>query len=138
MRTSFVLAAAILVAQALLGSTVPSVDAGKPTPILQYTNRVWGDILCNGEVEAGDVIPVFRSIQQEYDYPDPGGCPNVLFGMAVQGFEGNWRWSDVDCSHTTDVLDVLAILHAAASFPPNPTSTCPTIGETYSVAIVGK
>jgi hypothetical protein len=138
MRNRLLLAAAVIVTLALGAWSAPAAEAGKPTPVLQYTDRVWGDILCNGQVDAGDIIPVFRSIEQKYDYPDPGGCPNVIFGMAVQGFEGNRRWSDVDCSNTTDVLDVLAILRTAASFPPIRTTSCPTIGETYSVAIVGK
>jgi hypothetical protein len=139
MRIALVLTATFLLAMALVPSMASTAEAGKPkpSPILHYTDEVWGDILCSGQVDAADAIPVLRSMLQIFDYPNPD-CPVVILGMSVQGFQGTWRWSDVDCSNATDMLDVLAILRAAASLPLSHSDGCPTIGQMYPVAIVGK
>jgi hypothetical protein len=117
----------------------PAAEAGKPTPVLQYEDRIWGDILCGGQIDAADAIPVLAWVGG-FDSPAPSqGCPNVALGIAVEGFAGEWRWGDVNCSGGfASPLDALAILSAAAALTPAQSPACPTIGETYSVAILGK
>lgn len=80
---------------------------------------------------------MLRAILDFFDYTNPDS-PVVILGMSIQGFAGTWRWSDVDCSNATEMLDVLAILRASFSLPMDDSDRYPKIGEVYPVAIVGK
>lgn len=138
MRFFLSLTTALLLAPALSGSPASTAEAGKPTPVPSYTGGVWGDILCSGQIDAGDAIPVLGWLSGVPGIAPPAGCPQVFFGVAVQGYQGNWRWADVDCSDAISLPDVTAILRAAASLPSVPANGCPTIAQTYPIAIVGK
>ena|ERR1700674_3922723 len=132
------LIALLLPAWAPSASLASTADAGKPTPVPAYTDRVWGDILCNGQVDGSDAIPVLEWIGHVSQIYAPQGCPGVFLGVAAQGYAGDWRWGDVDCSGVVGTSDVMAILRAAASLPSLPSSGCPSMAQTVPVAIVGK
>jgi hypothetical protein len=141
MRIAFLAAAALIAILAYAGSA----DAGKPTPAPQYEDRVWGDILCNGMVDAGDALPILQwAAGTGVGFPGLD-CPSIIVGLGVQGDSASpYFWGNVDCSSeaTVDqrirITDALAILRAAIGEPLSPADGCLTLGQTYSMAILGK
>lgn len=135
MRVSIILASVVLLVALPL-----TAEGGKPTPSVIYTERIWGDIECNGNIDAGDVLPVLQWVsgQQDITPPLPTGCPSVFHGVAAQGYEGTWRWGDVDCSSQIEPVDLIVILHAAVSLPAIPIDGCPPVATSVPVTIVGK
>lgn len=127
-------------------SVAASPSAGKPTPVFQYTDRVWGDLRCDGAVDAGDALPIVEWLALGPFSSSQGGdgCPDVILGMRVQGSETESRWGDVDCSNEmvlgggVKVLDALAILSFAAGLPADAGNNCPEIGQSYPLAVIGK
>ncbi|MEK7247847.1 MAG: hypothetical protein AAB092_05190 [Chloroflexota bacterium] len=113
-------------------------EAGKPTPVLVYTTQVWGDILCSGEVDSSDTIPVLRRISQLEVLGPSTGCPWLLWGIKAEGYQVDSRWGDVDCNNDIGLSDVMAILKTVAVLPVEPIDGCPTPGAMVPVAITGK
>jgi hypothetical protein len=80
-----------LLTATLLLTRVPSASrsstayAGKPTPVLSHTDRVWGDILCSGQVDASEAIPVLERIAEVSEINAPEWRPGVFLGVTAQG-----------------------------------------------------
>jgi hypothetical protein len=87
----------------------------EPSPPSSGSPRIWGDINCDGAVNASDALVHLR-IGTLLPADVPVGCE----------FEG-----DVDCSGAVNAVDALKILRYAALLPVNQFQPCPAIGSPY-------
>jgi Tol biopolymer transport system component len=105
-------------------SNQPIVEGEEPG-----TDRTWGDVKCDGNVNLGDSIAVARTLVSL----DPGqsaGCPAMGGPVTVGSAERTW--GDVDCSGALGLGDAIAIARFLVGIVPN-VAGCPVLGSTVKV-----
>jgi hypothetical protein len=110
------------------GLNTTAVTSG-PVSVSHGTERVWGDVKCDGNVNLGDSIAVARTLVSL----DPGqsaGCPAM--GATVMVESSQRTWGDVDCSGGLGLGDAIAIARFLVGIVPN-VAGCPVLGSTVKV-----
>jgi hypothetical protein len=106
-------------------SDAPIVEGAEPG-----TNRTWGDVKCDGNVNLGDSIALARHLVSL----DPGqtaGCPEI--GSPVTVDSAQRTWGDLDCSGTASLGDAIAVARFLVGIVPN-IPGCPVLGTTVNVS----
>ena len=92
-----------------------------PTPTGTPSGPLFGDVDCDGDVDAVDALKILRYVAQLTVQQEPG-CP--LIGSDVASFFG-----DVDCNGGVTSVDALKILRFVASLPVQQEAGCTPIGD---------
>ena len=92
-----------------------------PTPTPTPGPGQFGDVDCNGSVDAVDSLKILRyvaglSVSQTEPCPDIGSAVPSVFG-------------DVDCNGSVDAVDALKALRYVAGLSVSQTEPCPDIGS---------
>jgi hypothetical protein len=92
-----------------------------PTPTGTPSGPLFGDVDCDGDVDAVDALKILRYVAQLTVQQEPA-CP--LIGSDVASFFG-----DVDCNGGVTSVDALKILRFVASLPVQQEAGCTPIGD---------
>jgi hypothetical protein len=95
-----------------------------PTPSPTPPPLVWGDVDCNGTINAVDSLAIQRW-KVGFAYNSAPGCPQIGVPMLPT------LWGDVDCSGIVNAVDSLKIQRWKVALPVDQTQPCPVIGAPY-------
>ncbi len=99
-----------------------------------YVQRRWGDLGCDGLVNADDVLAALRA---HGELPDQAGNDCPAFGEEVDVLPyayGSQTWGDPNCDGLLDGHDpLLLILAFAGALEPNGDPGCPDVNKTVYV-----
>ena len=97
-----------------------------PTPSPAPSSRCWGDVRCDGAVDALDADAIWRFLAS-LPYDQVPGCPPIGSTVAVDGVPS--RWGDVNCDGPVDTVDIEAIERFLAFLGVPQAPGCPPIGS---------
>jgi hypothetical protein len=107
--------------------TAPPTPVPTPTPATQYT---WGDIDCNGRVEALDASALLATAAAIQSESAGANCPSPGDPVTVSGFDR--RWGDIDCSATIGPNDPILLLRYLSGLGWQPPAfACPPPGKVF-------
>ena len=109
--------------------TISVVDQPLVEGEQQGTDRLWGDVKCDGNVNLGDAISLARDLVG-LDAGQSQGCPPI--GSTVQVNLQGIIWGDVDCSGALTLGDTIALARFLVGMIPN-VPGCPSIASTVNV-----
>lgn len=117
-------------------TTTPTpTSTGGPTPTPTggaKGNGKWGDIDCNGEVDAVDALKILRDVAAlAYTQTEP--CPDLGDEVPVLAAGTNRVWGDVDCDGDVDAVDALGVLRFVAALSVNQQPGCPEMGSDVTI-----
>ncbi len=91
------------------------------------TNRLWGDLDCNGLIKPADSTAVLQ--HDAGSTPSPkAGCPKIGDTVEVAGASPH-LWGDIDCNGLIKPADSTQVLQHDAGQTPTPKDGCPRIGD---------
>ncbi len=95
------------------------------------TEMVWGDVDCDGDVDAVDALKVLRYVAG-LPVLQTEPCPDIGSTVTVDGVPR--RWGDVDGDGDVDAVDALKILRHVVGLPVSQEPGTPPIGSTVRVS----
>jgi hypothetical protein len=95
------------------------------------TERVFGDVDCDGYVRAADALKVLRHVAG-LEVSQTGTCPDIGSTVMVDGAPR--KWGDVDGDGDVNAVDALKILRHVAGLSVSQQRGTPPIGSTVRVS----
>ncbi|OAI41416.1 hypothetical protein AYO38_03805 [bacterium SCGC AG-212-C10] len=97
-------------------------------PITVGTPRLWGDVTCDGALDAGDALRLLRASSGLSLSTSPS-CFATGAPVTIATVRGELPWGDVDCTASIDPGDALAVIRALAGITATPPAGCPSAGS---------
>jgi predicted outer membrane repeat protein len=116
-------------ARSVLRPQGPGCEIGAYEAIQTRLPRVWGDNLCDGEIDSGDALTALAFVAG-VPWTRMDGCISVGSLVSGDALPANaLQWADVNCDGVLNAFDALDGLRAAVTLPRDHSSACPYIGK---------